>query len=106
MSKNKSRTYARNRTNLSRRGNVKFIDSDGIFFLKLIFFIILSTFWVKFRTPVGARNAVFNGVPMGMIIALILNKYFEKKLVNRQLWYAVIVVVTIISYFLPAGIVI
>lgn len=105
MSKKSSRTYARNRTNLSRRGQAKFTDPDGVFFLKLIVLLIVSSLWLKLKSPIMIGAATVNAFPFGMILALLINRLAEKRINNRQIWYVVIIIVGIISYFLPAGIV-
>lgn len=46
------------------------------------------------------------GIPLGMLIGLVLVNRFEKYQSDRKIWYAILVVVTIICYFVPAGIVI
>ena len=71
------RTYARNRAAvISRSGNEKIFESDGTYLLKLVAFVLLGTLWLKFSQPIV------------------------------WIWYAILIVVTIICYFVPAGIVI
>lgn len=105
MSKKRARTYARNRTALSRRGNWKFDEPDGVYILKLVTMLIVSSFWLKLSTPLQL-GIVLNGLPIGIVVGLLLAKVIEKNPVNRRIWFVVIVMVGIISYFLPAGIVI
>lgn len=101
----KQRTYARNRV-FSRTGREKSYESDGQYFLKLVLVIILATLWLKFRSPATFFGIPFFGIPVGMIIGLLLVTRFEKFQYNRKIWYVVLIIVTILSYFLPAGIVI
>jgi hypothetical protein len=102
----KSRTYARNRTgSVSRRGNEKIFESDGTYFLKLVVFVLLGTLWLKFGTPLEWGGIPVNGIPVGFLAGLLLVSRFEKYQSDRKIWYAILVVVTIISYFVPAGIV-
>ncbi len=98
----KARTYARNRTNLSRRGHYKFSEPDGVFLLKLLIVLIVSSVWIKFQNP----NSLWNALPVGLFIALVLVRLIEKRPENRKIWYAVVVLVGVMTYFLPAGIVI
>lgn len=101
------RTYARNRAaSVSRRGYEKIFESDGTYFLKLVVFVLLGTFWLKFSQPVSWLGMPFGGFPIGFLVGLILVNRFEKLQTDRKIWYAILVVVTIISYFAPAGIVI
>lgn len=100
------RTYARNRaTAVTRTGREKIFESDGTYFLKLVVFVLLGTFWLKFQQPISWLGVPFSGVPAGMLVGLILVSRSEKIQADRKIWYAILLVVTIISYFVPAGIV-
>ncbi len=103
--RNKQRTYARNRV-LSRKGNEKLYESDGTYFLKLVLCIILGTLWLKFKAPITVGGLFFNGLPVGMLFGLLIVSRFEKFQYDRKIWYAILILVTIVSYFLPAGVVI
>lgn len=103
--KNKQRTYARNRV-FSRKGNENIYESDGTYFLKLIVCMLLGTLWLKFTEPILIGNVPFSGIPVGLLAGLLLISRFEKFQYNRKIWYAILILVTIISYFLPMGIVI
>lgn len=56
MTKQKTRTYARNRSKsselFSRKGRERIYDNDGSFFLKLVVFVILSALWLRLKNPV------------------------------------------------------
>lgn len=101
--KNKQRTYARNRI-VSRRGNLISRDSDGRYLLKLVLVILLGSFWLKFGMPLSVGGVAIAAVPVGMLLGLILIRYFERYQFDRKIWYAILLVVTIICYFMPAGI--
>jgi Na+-translocating ferredoxin:NAD+ oxidoreductase RnfD subunit len=103
--KHKQRTYARNRV-VTRRGNVISTETDGQYLLKLVLVVLLGTFWVKFQQPFTFINIPVSGIPVGMLFGLLLVGYREKSQYDRKIWYAILILVTIISYFLPAGIVI
>ena len=106
MSKqHKQRTYARNRA-ISRRGNFKFLEPDSTYFLKLVVVAILGSLWLKFQTPLSFGALVFNALPLGLLIGVLLVQQFETSPFDRRIWYAVLLVVAIVSYFLPAGILI
>lgn len=103
----RSRTYARNRTAaVSRTGREKIFESDGTYFLKLVVFVLLGTFWLKFGQSIVWLGLPINGIPVGVLIGLLLVGSFEKYQADRKIWYAILLVVGIISYFVPAGIVI
>lgn len=102
---NKQRTYARNRA-LSRRGNEKIHESDGTYFLKLVLCIVLGTLWIKFQSPLLLGSFSVSGLPVGLLFGLLVVSQFEKFQYDRKIWYAILVLVAIVSYFLPAGIVV
>ena len=100
------RTYARFRaTAVSRRGYEKVIESDSTYFLKLVLCVLLGTLWLKFATPITWQGIPFNGIPLGLLVGLLLVHKFEKYQSDRKIWYAILLVVSIICYFVPAGIV-
>jgi len=99
------RTYARNRAAaVSRRGYEKVFESDGTYFLKLVVFVLLGTFWIKFQYPITWLGMPLSAIPAGFLVGLILVNRFEKIQLDRKIWYAILIVVTIICYFVPAGI--
>lgn len=105
MSKNKQRTYSRNRR-LSRRNKEIITEPDGIFMLKLVATLIAGTFWIKFGTPVVAGSVILTAIPFGLFFGLFIIAAFEKIQSNRRIQYAVLILSTILSYFLPSGVVI
>jgi hypothetical protein len=99
------RTYARNRaTAISRKGNEVLFEKDSTFFLKLVVFILLGTFWIKFKDPMTWIGMPLTAIPVGTFVGLILVNRFEKYQADRKIWYAILLVVTIICYFEPAGV--
>ena len=102
--KNRQRTYARNRV-FSRRGNENIYESDGTYFLKLIVCLLLGTLWLKFGAPIIVGGVTVTGVPVGLLFGPLLISKFEKFQYNRKIWYAILILVTVVSYFLPMGIV-
>lgn len=82
------------------------IENDGIYFLKLVIVVLLSTLWIKLATPLSWNGLPIGGVPLGALVTAVLIHAFEKNAYDRKIWFAVLVVIMIISYFVPAGIVI
>lgn len=99
------RTYARNRS-VSRTGNEKIFETDSTYFLKLVAFALLGTLWIKFGAPIAWQGITIASIPLGFFVGLLLVSRFEKHQSDRKIWYAILLVVTIICNFLPAGIVI
>lgn len=103
--KHKSRTYARNRQSVSRRGRENLYEKDSTYLLKLIVVVLLGTFWLKFSSPLMIGNFPLAAIPIGAVVGLFLVGKFEHFQFDRKIWYAVLILVTVISYFVPAGIV-
>ena len=101
----RTRTYARNR-GVSRRGNEKTFEPDSVYFLKLVVCILLGSFWIKFGAPLMISGFIVTAIPVGLLLGLVLINRFEKYQSDRKIWYAVIIVVAIVSYFSPSGIVV
>ena len=103
------RTYARNRAAgraTTRSGRERVFESDGVYFLKLVGVIMLGTLWLKFQSPVVLGGIPIVGIPIGLLAGLLLVHLFEPLQADRKIWFAMLVVVSIVTLFLPAGIVI
>lgn len=110
MSKTKqkqSKVSARHKaTTASQTSRERLLESDGTYFLKLIVFVLLGTLWLKFKQPVTWLTIPLGGIPLGLLVGLLLVRQFETYQTDRKIWYAILVVVTILCYFVPAGILI
>jgi len=102
--KQRHRTYARNRP---RQRLIKnFTEADSTYFLKLVAVVLLGTFWLKFKTQLSWQGILIGAFPLGALIAIVGIKLLEKDQYDRKIWFAVLLVITIICYFEPAGVVI
>lgn len=81
-------------------------EPDGVYVLKLVGILVLGTFWVKLAAPLKWSDILITGIPVGAIAAIILIRVFEKNFFDRKIWYAVLAMSSLISYFVPAGIVV
>ena len=110
MTKQKTRTYARNRSKsselFSRKGRERIYDNDGSFFLKLVVFVILSALWLRLKNPVEIGGLVVQAIPVGLFIALLLVLKIEKYQFNRKIWYVTIIFMAILTSFTPVGVMI
>lgn len=86
-----------------RRSN-KQIESDGSYFLKLVCLIVAATMWLKFADPLHIGPLIVAGFPLGACLALLWVAIYEREQIDRKIWYGVVVVVAIICFFIPAGI--
>lgn len=80
-------------------------ESDGQYLLKLVLVILLGTVWLKFGSIQQFGAVPVAGIPLGALCGFLVVSRFEHMQTDRKIWYAVLVVATIVSYFLPAGIV-
>lgn len=87
----------------TRPGYERVFESDGTYLLKLVTFVLLGTLWLSFKEPISWMGLPLAGIPVGMLIGLLLVNRFEKHQEDRKIWYAILVIVTIISYFARAG---
>ena len=110
MTKQKTRTYARNRSKsselFSRKGRERIYDNDGSFFLKLVIFVILSALWLRLKNPIEVGGLVVQAIPVGLFIALLLVLKIEKYQFNRKIWYVTIIFMAILTSFTPVGVMI
>lgn len=79
-------------------------ESDSTYLLKIILYIILGAFWLKFSDPVVIGNFVLNGLPVGLIVGLLFASHDHFQ-VDRKIEYAILIVAAVASYFLPSGII-
>lgn len=104
---NKARTYARNRPVVSRRGLENVWESDGVYILKLVLATLGGLLWLRLQMPYMLGGFLpIGAIPVGAAVAALLISWLEKAQFNRKILYAVLVVVTIIGFFVNAGIVV
>lgn len=80
-------------------------ETDSAYFLKLVLYVVLGSVWLKFAAPVMIGGIVLNGLPIGLVLGLIFASHDHFQ-VDRKIEYAVLLIVTILSYFAPSGILI
>lgn len=90
----------------TKRFHERVFESDSTYFLKLVVVVLLGTMWLKFAEPFMIGWLQFTAIPIGIIIGFLVVRAFEHHQSDRKIWYAVLLVVGVISYFVPAGIVI
>ena len=90
---------------MAKRKPPEAVEKDSTYFLKLVLYIILGSFWLKFSEPFIVGNLQINGFPLGLVIGLLFASHDHFQ-VDRKIEYAILIIVTIICFYLPAGIVI
>jgi positive regulator of sigma E activity len=104
--KTKKMSKNRSRATVARQPKEQVYESDSTYFLKLVVFILLGTLWLRFAEPISWMGIPMSGIPLGMLLGLVLVRKFEKYQSDRKIWYVILIIITIISYFVPSGIVI
>lgn len=77
-------------------------ESDSTYFLKLVLFFILGTFWVRLEN-VSFGSVEHVSIPLGLILGLFFASH-EHFQIDRKIEYAVLLAATFISFYLPVGI--
>jgi hypothetical protein len=80
-------------------------ETDSVYFLKLVLYVVLGSLWLKFVHPLRIGDFLLNGFPLGLIIGLVFARYDHFQ-VDRKIEYAILLMATIVSFFLPSGILI
>lgn len=80
-------------------------ETDSAYFLKIVLYVVLGSLWLKFATPLELGGLVLNGLPLGLVLGIIFASHDHFQ-VDRKIEYAILILMTVLSYFLPAGIVI
>ncbi|HTK39860.1 MAG TPA: hypothetical protein VL362_03260 [Patescibacteria group bacterium] len=93
------------KTVTTKRTPAKKTESDSTYFLKLVLVVLLGTFWLKFAEPLHVGGFVLAALPLGLLVGLVIVSRYEHFEEDRKIWYAILLVVTIVSSILPAGIV-
>lgn len=106
LKKTKKPNRTRSRSAVNARKKAQSYETDSTYFLKLVVFVLLGTLWLKFAQPVSWLGLPMNGIPLGLLLGIVLVSRFEKYQPDRKIWYAILLVITILGYFVPAGIVI
>lgn len=87
--------------NLKRQKTI--IEPDSTYVLKLVLYVVLASFWLKFTHPVHIGVFALSGLPVGLILGIIFASHDHFQ-IDRKIEYAILIIMTIITFFLPAGI--
>lgn len=79
-------------------------EPDSLYFLKLVLYVLLGSFWLKFSTPLQIGDFALYAFPVGLLFGLLFASH-EHFQIDRKVEYAILLVMTIISLFLPVGII-
>lgn len=91
--------------NRARRSPSVVGESDSAYFLKIVLYIILGSLWIKFAHPLQLGGFVLNGAPLGLAVGVVFASHDHFQ-VDRKIEYVILLLMMIVTYFLPAGVVI
>lgn len=80
-------------------------EPDSTYFLKIVLFVILGSLWLKFQVPMAFGDFLLRGIPVGLFIGLMFAAHDHFRM-DRKIEYAILLIMTIVSVFLPVGIII
>lgn len=101
----KSRKTTRKPARRTRRVVSALYSSDSTFFLKLVMFVVLGSFWLKFSNPIAVGPVVLTGIPIGLMLGVFFASR-DRFQIDRKIEYAILVIMAVLTYFVPAGIII
>ena len=78
-------------------------EADSEYLLKIVLYVILGSLWLGFRQPINIGPLVIHGFPLGLIIGLLFASH-DKFQIDRKIAYAILIIMTVITSFLPASI--
>lgn len=80
-------------------------EPDSLYFLKLVLYVMAGSFWLRFANPIQIGDFYIHALPVGLAVGLIFAHHDHFRL-DRKIEYAVLLIATIVSFFLPTGIII
>jgi hypothetical protein len=89
---------------MAKKKTTKKTETDSAYFLKILLFLILGTFWLRItNVTIGPFTDV--SLPIGLLIGLLFaaHEHFQ---IDRKMEYAFLLIATVMSFYLPMGIVI
>lgn len=72
-------------------------ESDSIYFLKLVLYLIIGAFWVRISTESWVVP-----LPIGLMVGLAFART-ERFQIDRKIEYAILLVSMFVAFWLPVG---
>lgn len=73
-------------------------EVDSIYFLKLVVYLVLGSFWLRIITETGAQIPL----PIGLLTGILLLRH-ERLQLDKKIGYAILLMSAFISFWLPLG---
>ncbi|MBI1857453.1 hypothetical protein HY003_02450 [Candidatus Saccharibacteria bacterium] len=95
----KSKTKAQRKIQIKKATQATNKELDSVFFLKLVFYLILGSLWLKVTR--GADIQV--PLPVGMLAGLVFagHEHFQ---IDRKIEFAVLLIAMLVGFWMPFGI--
>lgn len=76
-------------------------ESNSTYFLKILLFFILGTLWVRLLdVNIGPFQHI--SLPIGLLVGLLFASH-EHFMIDSKIEFAILLVATFISFYLPVG---
>lgn len=72
-------------------------ESDSVYFLKLVLYLIIGAFWVRIST-----ESLVIPLPVGLVLGLAFART-ERFQIDRKIEYAILLVSMFVAFWLPVG---
>ena len=92
---------AKTKTSTRKTTKKKSVEPDSTFFLKLTVFLILGSQWIYVENLPDWQLPIPVGLILGLVFAT--HEHFQ---IDRKIEYALLLVATFISFWLPLGLII
>jgi hypothetical protein len=89
---------------MAKKKTIKKTETDSAYFLKILLFLILGTFWLRLtNVTIGPFTNI--SLPVGLLAGLLFaaHEHFQ---IDRKMEYAFLLIATVMSFYLPMGIVV
>lgn len=73
-------------------------EVDSVYFLKLVVYLVLGSFWLRIVTKTGAQIPL----PIGLLAGVVLLRH-ERLQLDKKIGYAILLMSAFISFWLPIG---
>lgn len=85
----------------TKKRTSKVSEPDSTYFLKLVLYLILGSFWIRLENMPSWSI----GLPIGLFVGLAFATH-EKFQIDRKIEYALLLISTFVGFWLPIGLVI
>ncbi len=74
-------------------------ETDSVYFLKLVFYLVLGSLWLK----ITRGEALQFPIPVGLLLGLVFASH-EHFQIDRKIEFAILLVAMLVGFWIPFGI--